>query len=169
LDCCLTFEISRLFKQESRPKRKAALKSASLLNTKVPRYGNNITIIKNNKNLNFPPKIWNLTPCLPSSAHYVGYVDDDETPEMIMKKFAVLEKYERSLKKSTEPSDSSETPPTLPASLSGSDTNITVAAATTSTSEATAAAVEASKMVVEGPTVRLASTEALWFLTFVIA
>lgn len=29
---------------------------------------------------------------LPSAAHYVGYVEDDETPEMIMKKFEEFEK-----------------------------------------------------------------------------
>ena len=28
----------------------------------------------------------------PSAVHYVGYVEDDETPEMIMKKFEELEK-----------------------------------------------------------------------------
>ena len=29
---------------------------------------------------------------VPSAVHYVGYVEDDETPEMIMKKFEELEK-----------------------------------------------------------------------------
>jgi hypothetical protein len=29
---------------------------------------------------------------MPSAVHYVGYVEDDETPEMIMKKFEELEK-----------------------------------------------------------------------------
>jgi hypothetical protein len=29
---------------------------------------------------------------MPSAAHYVGYVEEDETPEMIMKKFEELEK-----------------------------------------------------------------------------
>lgn len=29
---------------------------------------------------------------VPSAVHYVGYVEDDETPEMIMAKFAELEK-----------------------------------------------------------------------------
>jgi len=33
-----------------------------------------------------------------SSAHYLGYVDDDETPEMIMRKFEVLERYEKAMK-----------------------------------------------------------------------
>jgi hypothetical protein len=28
----------------------------------------------------------------PSAVHYVGYVEDNETPEMIMKKFEELEK-----------------------------------------------------------------------------
>ena len=28
----------------------------------------------------------------PSAVHYVGYVEDEETPEMIMKKFEELEK-----------------------------------------------------------------------------
>jgi hypothetical protein len=29
---------------------------------------------------------------MPSAIHYVGYVEEDETPEMIMKKFEELEK-----------------------------------------------------------------------------
>lgn len=29
---------------------------------------------------------------MPSATHYVGYVEEDETPEMIMKKFEELEK-----------------------------------------------------------------------------
>ncbi len=29
---------------------------------------------------------------MPSAVHYVGYVEEDETPEMIMKKFEELEK-----------------------------------------------------------------------------
>lgn len=29
---------------------------------------------------------------VPSAVHYVGYVEDEETPEMIMKKFEELEK-----------------------------------------------------------------------------
>jgi hypothetical protein len=33
---------------------------------------------------------------MPSAIHYVGYVEDDETPEMIMKKFEELEKVRRS-------------------------------------------------------------------------
>ena len=28
---------------------------------------------------------------MPSAVHYVGYVEDDETPEMIMRKFQALE------------------------------------------------------------------------------
>ena len=32
---------------------------------------------------------------LPSAVHYVGYVEDDETPEMIMKKFEALERVKR--------------------------------------------------------------------------
>ena len=31
-------------------------------------------------------------PKLPSASHYVGYVDDSETPEMIAKKFEALER-----------------------------------------------------------------------------
>lgn len=27
----------------------------------------------------------------PSGAHYVGYVEDEETPEAIMRKFAIME------------------------------------------------------------------------------
>ncbi len=29
---------------------------------------------------------------MPSAIHYVGYVEDDETPEMIMRKFEELER-----------------------------------------------------------------------------
>lgn len=29
---------------------------------------------------------------MPSAIHYIGYVEEDETPEMIMKKFEELEK-----------------------------------------------------------------------------
>ena len=29
---------------------------------------------------------------MPSAVHYVGYVEEDETPEMIMKKFEELDK-----------------------------------------------------------------------------
>lgn len=29
---------------------------------------------------------------MPSAIHYVGYVEEDETPEMIMKKFEEMEK-----------------------------------------------------------------------------
>ena len=29
---------------------------------------------------------------VPSAVHYVGYVEEDETPEMIMKKFEALDK-----------------------------------------------------------------------------
>ena len=29
---------------------------------------------------------------IPSAIHYVGYVEEDETPEMIMKKFEEMEK-----------------------------------------------------------------------------
>lgn len=29
---------------------------------------------------------------MPSAVHYVGYVEDDETPEMIMRKFEELER-----------------------------------------------------------------------------
>jgi hypothetical protein len=29
---------------------------------------------------------------MPSAVHYVGYVEEDETPEMIMKKFEELER-----------------------------------------------------------------------------
>ena len=32
----------------------------------------------------------------PSAVHYVGYVEDEETPEMIMKKFEELEKVSHS-------------------------------------------------------------------------
>ena len=32
------------------------------------------------------------TGAMPSAVHYVGYVEEDETPEMIMKKFEELEK-----------------------------------------------------------------------------
>ncbi len=32
---------------------------------------------------------------MPSAIHYVGYVEEDETPEMIMKKFEELEKVYR--------------------------------------------------------------------------
>ncbi len=32
---------------------------------------------------------------MPSAIHYVGYVEEDETPEMIMKKFEELEKVRR--------------------------------------------------------------------------
>jgi len=31
----------------------------------------------------------------PSNAYFLGYVDDDETPEMILKKFEELEKFEK--------------------------------------------------------------------------
>ena len=33
----------------------------------------------------------------PSSTHYVGYVEDDETPEAIMKKFEALERVQQRL------------------------------------------------------------------------
>ncbi|QDZ20492.1 hypothetical protein HOP50_04g30100 [Chloropicon primus] len=34
---------------------------------------------------------------LPSAVHYVGYVEDDETPEMIMKKFEALERVKQAV------------------------------------------------------------------------
>lgn len=39
---------------------------------------------------------------LPSAAHYVGYVEDDETPEMIMRKFEEMERLLAARRKQTE-------------------------------------------------------------------
>lgn len=39
---------------------------------------------------------------LPASHHFVGYVEDDETPEMIMKKFEELERYMKEKEKEKE-------------------------------------------------------------------
>eukprot|EP00884_Botryococcus_braunii_P022634 jgi/Botrbrau1/9054/Bobra.0376s0028.1 len=45
---------------------------------------------------------------MPSAVHYVGYVEDDETPEMIMKKFEELEKVKRMTCSDTVPDINNE-------------------------------------------------------------
>ena len=40
---------------------------------------------------------------MPSAVHYVGYVEEDETPEMIMKKFEELEKVLACLSSTSKP------------------------------------------------------------------
>lgn len=49
------------------------------------------------------------TTTVPSAVHYVGYVEDDETPEMIMSKFQELEEIQRREEKSKELEENGET------------------------------------------------------------
>lgn len=43
---------------------------------------------------------------VPDATHYVGYVEDEETPEMIMKKFEEMERIKAASKRAGEQSDS---------------------------------------------------------------
>jgi len=73
-----------------------------------------------------------------SSAHFVGYVEDDESVEAIMKKFAAMEEYERELKtKTPQPSQAQQ------AQHEGGSSSAASSSSSSSSSAAAAAAAAA--------------------------
>lgn len=52
---------------------------------------------------------------VPSAVHYVGYVEEDETPEMIMAKFAELERIQQAMKEAKKPDEVPEGDDAAPA------------------------------------------------------
>ena len=85
---------------------------------------------------------------LPSASHYVGYVEEDETPEMIMKKFEELERVMNaragsgSMDQGGDGGISRPDPQALPPCADGSETVVVVGSAASAAAGAAAGAAD---------------------------